>query len=295
MTVVGALGLVVVVLAGYFGIKAWSGRTRPPPPEAISANAQALVQLRRDDAASIQSAANAFAALVKKYPGYLEARASYLTALLFQLDDVRMEIDRMEQRSTRLNAQIARLKEKKSPSDWQNRVNALIDQLGELKKESDPLVDRATALDAQVNTVFSELQSHVPAHPTADQELQLIRAQAVYFGVKGADDAIKLSERYKLKGGTEGWDAVAYAEYALNTRVAPETRRQAREGLEAVKAQDASFVRLHVLIGRLALAEKSTDGAANALDAAVTLNPKHEGAQRLLKEIEQQKTAQDLR
>ncbi|HZA12862.1 MAG TPA: hypothetical protein VE618_00125, partial [Myxococcaceae bacterium] len=113
-------------------------------------------------------------------------------------------------------------------------------------------------------------------------DLQLARGQALVHGVGGSEQALALAERYRLLGGQEGWGEVASAAYALNAPVAPDTRRQAREAVETLRAKDPSWVRLYVIIGRLALEENALDGAITALESAVTLNPKHEVARSLL-------------
>lgn len=281
--VLGALAAAAVAIAAYAGYGAWKDRPFEVPMEAATAHDEALSALRRDDAASLAAAERSLSTVVQKWPDYSEARASHLTALLFQLDDVRMQIEQLNQRSTELNTQIARLKDRKVPSDWENRVNALVDRIGALKKESDPLVDRATALDGQVNETFRALQERMTGKLSAEQEQHLVRAQALYFGVKGSDQAVALAERFRGLGGAGGWGDVAYAEYALNARVAPQTRRQAREALAQLNAVDSTFIRLYVLIGRLALAEKDPARAASSFEAAATLNPDHAAAAQLLK------------
>jgi cytochrome c-type biogenesis protein CcmH/NrfG len=224
--------------------------------------------------------------VVHKWPVYLEARAAHVTAMLFQLDNARMELQRLSHESSAIDTQINRLREQRSPVDWQEQVNALVDRLGEIKAQRDPVAERTVALDQDVNVAFRALQDAAEGGLSLEDEVHLVRAQAMYFGVKGSEQALALSERYRAIGGGEGWGDLAWAEYALNSRVAPDTRGQAREALEALRAKDPSWVRLYVLIGRLALAENALDAATTAFESAVTLNPKHQTARSLLSQTQ---------
>jgi tetratricopeptide (TPR) repeat protein len=247
---------------------------------------QAVTSLRRDDPASLAEARAKLQGVVHAWPGYLEARATHLVAMLFQLDDARMELQRLTDETTAINTQINELTEQQSQPDSQDsrdQVNALVDRLGELKAQIDPAAERTAVLDGEVNDAFQALQQAAAVGPSPQDEIHLIRAQALYFGVKGSEQALALSERYRAKGGQEGWGDLAWAEYALNARSAPDTLRQAREALEVLRASDPSWVRLYLLIGRLALAEEALDAATTAFDSAITLNPKHQTAQTLLR------------
>jgi tetratricopeptide (TPR) repeat protein len=200
-----------------------------------------------------------------------------------------MELQRLTDESTAINTQINELTEQQSQPDSQDQVNALVDRLGELKAQIDPAAERTAVLDGEVNDAFQALQQAAAAGLSPQDEIHLVRAQALYFGVKGSEQALALSERYRAKGGQEGWGDLAWAEYALNARSAPDTLRQAREALEVLRTSDPSWVRLYVLIGRLALAEESLDTASTALESAITLNPKHQTARTLLRLAEGRK------
>jgi hypothetical protein len=108
--------------------------------------------------------------------------------------------------------------------------------------------------------------------------------------VQGSDEAIVLAERYRQQGGSDGWAEIAYAEYALNARVPPDTRRQAIEGLEALRSRDASFIRPYILSARLLLANHAPEAAANALEAATALNPGHKLARELLTQAQSERS-----
>ncbi len=285
-----ALGLLVLGIAGFAGVRWWSTREVPVPAEAVDAQSKAFNLLRRDDPKSLDGAVTQLDGLLKSWPKMVEARALHLVALLFQLDDVRMEIARLNAESEAINREISKLQDRKSPSDWQNRVNALKAQRKELNKRSDPLTDRASALEARVNQSFRALDSN-PANLSLEQQLAVARATALYEGVKGSDQAIVLSERYRQLGGADGWAELAYAEYALNAPlVPPDTRKQAEAGLEALRSRDASFIRPWVLSGRLMLANKEPDQAVTAFEGATALNPGHTVASDLLKAAQRART-----
>lgn len=288
--VLALIAVSVVAVGAWFGYQALSGRPPQTPPEAIEAHSAALTQLRRDDAAAMEQAVASLEEIARKWPQYAEGRASHLIALMFRFDDLRVRMERLNAEAADVQKQMKRLEERKEPSDWRNRVNALIDQLTALKKEADPLVEEATALDTRINDAFRAMQKDL-AGATGERELHLVRAQAIYFGVKGSDQAVILSERYRTLGGAGAWADLAYAEYALNARVAPDTRRQAREALESVKTQDPSFIRVYVLMGRLALPDKAWDAAVTSFESASTLNPEHAGARALLAHAEKKRSA----
>ncbi|HME91416.1 MAG TPA: hypothetical protein VKE49_08320, partial [Myxococcaceae bacterium] len=124
------------------------------------------------------------------------------------------------------------------------------------------------------------------------EELTATRAEAVYFGAKGSDRALNLSERYRLLGGKDGWDAIAFGEYSANAHVAPDTLAQARGGLEALRTSDSAFLRAYVLAARLALAQREHDAASTLIEAVVALNPSHELARQLVAWVEESRRSE---
>jgi predicted Zn finger-like uncharacterized protein len=276
------VGLVAVIAIGA-GARMLLGRQRAVPPDALAQRESARLLVRRDDIQSRQRATEELTFLTARHPAYLAAQADLVVALALQLDDARLAIKRLGAEADELNRQIARLQEEKVPGDWQNRVNVKIDRLGEIKRQSDPLVERATALDARVNDAFRALEAlQKQGPPGPEDQLALARAQAIYFGVKGSEQAIALGERYRAAGGNDGWADVAYAEFALNARVPPETVGNALGAMERLAAADATFLRSYVLSARLAMAQKRYGVAVTSLESALALNPAHEVARDLL-------------
>lgn len=281
-----AVTLVLAAVLGvvaYIAVRAILKRPAAAPSEAVAAREVALVKLRKDDSAAKDEAIQTLTALVNSFPGYVEGRAELLVALAFRLDDARLEIRRLGAASDALSKKIARYKETQTPPDWTSRVNALIGELELLKKQSDPLIDRAAALDAELNSAYRGLAAEGRVAPSPDGNRAMVRAQAIYFGVKAGDQAVGLAEKYRqlTKPNDDGWAAVAYAEYAANARVAPETITQAREGIDALRKKDPSFLRTYMLSARLAILEKRFEAAQADIEAVLLLNPKHDVAQKL--------------
>ena len=279
VALVGALGL-----AGFAAFKT-IGKRRPQLSAALAGERDAaLALLRRDDSVSLKQAGAQLTALAEKNPPHFELRAAEVLALSLQLDDARLELHKLQNEADELNKKINRMKETRTPGDWENRVNAMVDRVGGIKKATDPLVEDAAALDTEVGNAFRAMTAAAVGEVSPAQELELVRAQAVYFGVKGGDQAIRLSDKYQAlaKEADDGWGTIARAEFAANSRVTPETVAASRTALEALRAKDSTFLRAYALAARLALNAKQKEAATTALAALLTLNPKHTVATKLL-------------
>jgi hypothetical protein len=278
------LVLAVLGAGGYFGYHKWMQRVPAVPAQARLTLDHAVSLLKRDDPTSLRDAAALFKQLAQTYPSYVEARADLLVTLAFELDDAQWEISRIEARSAELNAKVTKLQQAKATSDWQNRVNAMIDELELLKKRTEPINQKTRSLTEEVNRAVEALQP--TAEPSSEEQRAITRATALYMGVTGRDQVYYVVERYKTLGGVDGWDAVALAEYAVNSRATVEQRLAASRAIEDLRLHEASLIRAHVLAARLALADKHPDAAINALEAAYALNPNHELAKSIQNEIQ---------
>jgi predicted Zn finger-like uncharacterized protein len=281
---VTVLVLAVLGAGGFFGYRKWTQRTPAIPAQARLTLDHAVSLLKRDDPTSLRDAAALFKQLAQTYPSYLEARADLLVTLAFELDDAQWEISRIEAQSAELNAKVAKLQQAKATSDWQNRVNAMIDDLELLKKRTDPINQKTRALTEEVNHAVEAMQP--TAEPSTEEQKAITRATALYMGVTGRDQVYYVVERYKTLGGADGWEAIALAEYAVNSRATPEQRLAAARAIEDVRRREASMIRAHVLAARLALADKHSDAAISALEAAYALNPNHELAKSIQSELQ---------
>jgi predicted negative regulator of RcsB-dependent stress response len=268
--------IITVVLALLVGLGSRFVTRRKPvvPEEAAAIHEQAISLLRRDDGTSKQEAVRELEQVRKSYPGFIQAKATLLLGLSLQWDDAQMTLQHHKLASDALTRKIAALEEKKASTDWQNRVNAMNEQLRVLHAQELPLKDRVASLSKRAGEAFAVLE--------ASEDLTVVRAQAVYQGVNASDQAVGLGEKYRSLGGTDGWDAIAYAEFVINTKGAPDLATKGRFALERLRAFDPAFVRAYLLGARLELQQNRYESAATLLDAAVALNPAHDAARRTL-------------
>jgi hypothetical protein len=268
--------IITVVLALLVGLGSRFVTRRKPvvPEEAAAIHEQAISLLRRDDGTSKQEAVRELEQVRKSYPGFIQAKATLLLGLSLQWDDAQMTLQHHKLASDALTRKIAALEEKKASTDWQNRVNAMNEQLRVLHAQELPLKDRVASLSKRAGEAFAVLE--------ASEDLAVVRAQAVYQGVNASDQAVGLGEKYRSLGGTDGWDAIAYAEFVINTKGAPDLATKGRFALERLRAFDPAFVRAYLLGARLELQQNRYESAATLLDAAVALNPAHDAARRTL-------------
>jgi hypothetical protein len=219
--------------------------------------------------------------LANAKPAAVSARALRLLALALEFDEVKFGVHHLQGRSEELSRQIKRLQQLRTPSDWETRFNLAQAQIQSLKGQTDPLVEQANAIERQLKDAFAVLSSGERKLPVAE-ELSTLRAAAVYQAVNGSEQALALVERYRSLGGRDGWDAIAFAEYATNARVAPDTLTEARIAIERLRAADSAFILAYLLGARIALAQRDYEGASTWLEAAIALNPLHESAKQLL-------------
>jgi hypothetical protein len=270
---------VVFVIAASLLVRAFLPSFRSAPVAAVVEQEEASAQLRKDDPNSRSKAVARLKALVAAQPRYVEAQSALTLALLLDLDDRRAVIHRYMREEEALTTQRARLEAERSGTDWRVLANRLVDRIAVIRARIAPLNDDAKGLQAQVNAAYAVLVKMATVEPV--ETLARTRTEALYSAIDGQDQAIALAERYRQLGGEDGWADVAYAEYALNTNVPPETAAQALEQLRALQKRDTTFLRAYVLGGRLALQLKQRDLAASQFDAAVALNPDHVLAQTL--------------
>ncbi len=287
--------LLLVAMVGvpaFLAFRSALKRRSATPAEVIRAEENALTQLRRDDRRSRKQVIAESAALVRKYPEQMSPAAIQLLALSLDLDDVKLGMKRIQAQSDEATRQIARLEEKKSAGGSEDQVTAARAQLAALKRDSSVLLEDASALDRRVNAGYSALLTLAKSARDADEQSSL-RAETIYYGVKGSEKVVPLIERYRQSGAKDGWDAIALAEYALNapptSATATATVAQAHAVIERTRASDSAFLRAYVLAARLALAQKDYDAAATSLDAVVALNPSHEVARQLIGWVDEAK------
>ncbi len=159
-------------------------------------------------------------------------------------------------------------------------------RLAQLRVDREPAAQKRAVLEDRIRQQREALS--LAKVQTPAQKRAVLGVEALQEGIAASPNAIVLSTRYRSQGPNDGWGALAHAEFALNGRAPPDTLREARADLDAIRATDASFIRTYVLAGRLALNEKNFDAAISALEGAVALNPDHGFARALLARAQQE-------
>jgi hypothetical protein len=280
-----ALGVVLaVVLAGgvFAAVRYILPRIGRVPAAAVVEQEAAFALLRKDDAPSRAQAVTRLQALVVAQPHYVEAQAAVAMALLLYLDDRRAVIQRYTREADALATQRARLEAERPGPDWRVQANRLVDRIAALKTKSDPLIEDAKGVQTQATAAYAALMKLEALQP--GQQLARTRTEAIFNAIDGRDQAIALAERYRQQGGQDGWAEVANAEYALNTRVPPETALEALDAIRVLQQRDTTFLRAYVLGARLALGLKRMELANTQLEAVLALDPRHALAQSLAEE-----------
>jgi hypothetical protein len=279
---IGVILTIVLVAGGVAAFRVILPNFQSAPAAAVVEEESAFAQLRKDDPTSRAKAVVRLKALVAAQPRYVEAQAALALALLLDLDDRRASLQRYTREAEALATQKARLEAERPGPDWRVLANRLVDRIAALKARSDPLFEDAKGLQAQANAAYAALTKLEAVQP--GEQLARTRTEALFSAIDGRDQAIVLAERYRQMGGQDGWSDVANAEYALNTRVTPETSTQALEAMRALQKRDTTFLRAYVLGGRLAMQLKQRDLATSQFEAALALNPDHVLAQALAEE-----------
>lgn len=272
LVIAGALA--VALPAAIYGIRKYAGPKTPA--EARTALGSGVAMLRKDDETALARATALFSQLSEAYPAYVDAKANRALALALQLDNLQLEAARIRREADEKSKLKSRVEATKSPIDWQSRANALKDEVTDLEKERGILEKRIGQTRKQLALISHELDS---SHP--DEEEPILRARVVVQGVNGDPQVIPLAERYRSRGGIDGWATIALAEYAANTMATPDTIAQVQEQLEVLRRADPAFMRAHVLAARLAIAQRKFGKAAEILEAVVAMNPSHEQAANL--------------
>jgi predicted Zn finger-like uncharacterized protein len=285
---------IAVALLGVLTIRAAVKHRSAIPAAVLTSEENALKLLRRDDQRSRRQAIDEIESLAQRYPQLASPAAIRLLALSLDLDDVKLGVKRIQAQSDEVSRSIARLQDRRSTGDWEARMTAARAQFGALKKESDALTEEANAIDRKLNGAYSALL--MAKELQGSEQSAAIRAQAVYYGVRGSDKALGFLGQYRQLGAGDGWDAIAQAEYVLNAAHVPDaTLAEARTSSERIRSTDSAFLRAYVLAARIALGQKDYDAAATLLEAVVALNPSHEIARQLIAWVDDAKHTETVK
>ncbi len=259
---------------------------RAPPAAAVEGMEKALAQLRFDDTKAKEAAVTQLGTLVQQYPDFVEGHAALVTAVSLQLDDVQQRVRRIEQLVDRKNTLIKRYGTEKSPANWETLAQALTVQVEELIKEHRPLAEQGHDLDTKARAAYKGLETAVArvGDPSKQAKLAALRAQALFHGVSGTDQALVLTKRFETTAdgaAPDGWIDLAIPEYAANARVSDELMQQALTKLDELHKRDSTFLRTYVLSARLHLIKKDLEGATTDLDQVLSMRKEHDVAHEL--------------
>lgn len=274
--------IVALGLTAWLSYPVWRNRGTELPGDALAAKDQAVSLLRRDDAGSRQQAIEMLRGLTAQYPKFTEAQAELVVGLSLQLDDVKAEAEFLDLEAQRLQQEMNALETKKSPVDWQSRVNAYKQELSALRGQRKPLEVSALELTQQLDKLIPGLRAAPETEPSADVVARW-KAQAVYAGVRGNPQAISLAERLSKLESPPLWSIVTRVEYALNAPSPVNALPELSDALARVRQQDKTFFRAYVLGARMALRLNDRAGAQTLLSTVVALNPNHTLAPKLQK------------
>ncbi|QRK05957.1 zinc-ribbon domain-containing protein [Archangium violaceum] len=273
-------GVLVLALTAFLTSPAWLTKSNAMPHEVRVARDEAVVLLRRDDAASKEEALSRLKALSAAHPQNVELLAEVASALGMHVDDTRVQVATLQAKVLRLQARISRLKLARSPADWQSRVNTMQEELTATQRELTPLDERAKVLSKEAVQVLKQLGA-APEKESREVALARLRGSAMLSSILGGGEALGMAVKL-AQADLRDWSTVAMAEYVLNYATPTEPQiQESIAALERLREKDNTFLRAYVLGARIALTRKETAVAQSLLDAVITLNPKHELAQQL--------------
>ncbi|WNG36438.1 hypothetical protein F0U61_24235 [Archangium violaceum] len=273
-------GVLVLALTAFLTSPAWLTKSDAMPHEVRVARDEAVVLLRRDDATSKQEALTRLKSLWAAHPQHVELLAEVASALGMQMDDTRVQVAMLQAKVTRLKSRISRLKQARTPFDWQSRVNTMQDELASTQRELTPLEARAKTLSNEAAQVLKQLGA-APEKESREAALVRLRGSALLSSVLGGGDSLGLAVKL-AQADLRDWSTVTMAEYVLNYATPTEAQiQEAVSALERLREKDNTLLRAYVLGARIALMRKEPVVAQSLLDTVITLNPKHELAQQL--------------
>ncbi|WNG46878.1 hypothetical protein F0U60_24175 [Archangium minus] len=273
-------GVLVLALTAFLTSPAWLTKSDAMPHEVRVARDEAVVLLRRDDATSKQEALTRLKSLWAAHPQHVELLAEVASALGMQMDDTHVQVAMLQAKVTRLKSRISRLKQARTPFDWQSRVNTMQDELASTQRELTPLEARAKTLSNEAAQVLKQLGA-APEKESREAALVRLRGSALLSSVLGGGDSLGLAVKL-AQADLRDWSTVTMAEYVLNYATPTEAQiQEAVSALERLREKDNTLLRAYVLGARIALMRKELVVAQSLLDTVITLNPKHELAQQL--------------
>jgi tetratricopeptide (TPR) repeat protein len=273
--------VIVLALTAFLTSPAWLGKSNALSREALVAKEDARGLLRRDDTTSKEEALTRFRGLVGQYPTNVEVQAERAIALAMNLDDMRVQMGLVESKVKRLQARITELTDAKAPADWEIRVNAMREEVSIAQRELVPLQERTARLVQEALNVSKQLAA-IPPQEEKEPALARLRARALLGAALGATETTSLAVQL-AQSQQQDWSSLVMAEYVLNASTSPNQVRDVGDALKQLLETDKTWLRLYVLDARHALLRGEPTAALATLESVLTLNPKHELAQKLQK------------
>jgi tetratricopeptide (TPR) repeat protein len=275
---IAALG-VVVLLTAFLTSPAWLGKSNALSKEALLTKEEARGLLRRDDTASKEEALSRFRTLLGQYPLNVELQAERAIALAMNLDDTRVQQGLLESKVKWLQTRSSELSDAKAPADWESRVNAMREEVGLLQGELVPVQERTARLVKEALEVSKQL-AVAPPKEEKEPALARLRARALLGASLGATETTSMAVQL-AQDQQQDWSSLVMAEYVVNASTSPNQVREAGDALKQLLETDKAWLRLYVLEARIALLRGEPTAALATLETVLTLNPKHELAQKL--------------
>ncbi|WP_052351044.1 hypothetical protein [Myxococcus stipitatus] len=276
-------GLLVVggvLLAGVLAYPAWRDRDANMPTAAVTAKDEAAALLRRDDEVTRATAIDSLKRLTVAHPKYVEARAELLVALSLRLGELQAEVEGLRLRAEQLQREMGTLE----PDSLE--LVARAEELSEATRLGGPLKADLTRLRDEVDALAATLEPAPEVEPTPALVAR-VKARALHAAVRASPDALALAERLRnVESAPKVWSTLARAEYVLSSGSPPTSVEQSKKDLEALREADGTLLRAHVLGARMALRQEDKASARSLLDVVHALNPNHEVARKLLKQLE---------
>lgn len=263
----------LVALASTFGPRLLA-RERVLSPDAVAARAEALRLLRKDDPSSRLQASAKLDELIRAVPDYVELRGDRLLLRALHHDDLQMQQRRHDSARQRIRRQIETLRTHQAPGDWENRVFALEAELATAEREHKLAMAEVAKSEVRLASALAELRA-LTGEFEVDAQRALAAAEAMALASRGDDGALGVAERYRMRGGADGWDVLAEATFAANATTPPETLARVRASLEQVQKLDRGFLRAFIVDARLALQQGEAAAATPALETVATFHPTH--------------------
>ena len=271
--------VVVLALTAFLTSPAWLGKSNALSRESLVAKEEARGLLRRDDTTSKEEALTRFRALVGQYPTNVEVQAERAIALAMTLDDTRVQLGLVESKVKRLQTRITALTDAKAPADWEIRVNAMREEVSIAQRELVPLQERTARLVNEALSVSKQLAVAPPQEEKEPAQARL-RARALLGAALGATETTSLAVQLS-QAQQQDWSSLVMAEYVLNASTSPNQVREVGDALKHLLETDKAWLRLYVLDARHSLLRGEPTAALATLESVLTLNPKHELAQKL--------------